>query len=118
MPIPGHLTGEPRCRAALDALGLAWPILRPGVPMPTVSAAAVSIGVAPELIAKTLDFVDPAGAIVVAIASELDRTDRRRLAEIAGAPRLRLADPAPSSRPPAILSAAWRQSATASPSER
>ena len=93
MLIPGHLTGEPRCRAALAALGLAWPFLRPGVPMPTVAAAATAIGVAPELIAKTVVFVDPAGAIVVAIASGLDRIDRRRLAEIVGTPGLRLADP-------------------------
>jgi Cys-tRNA(Pro) deacylase len=67
-------------------------ILAPGVPMPTVPAAAAAIGVGVEQILKTLLFDDRDGGFVVAIACGTGRVDRARLAAVSGSGKLRVAD--------------------------
>jgi Cys-tRNA(Pro)/Cys-tRNA(Cys) deacylase len=61
----------------------------PGVPTPTVSAAADALGVAPTSILKTLLFAGDDDAFVIAIANGKKRVSVNRLAEVAGitAPR-------------------------------
>ena len=66
-------------------------IVAPGVPMPTVTAAAAAIGVSESQILKTLLFADGAGGHVVAIANGVSKVDRTRLAALAGAPKLQVA---------------------------
>ncbi|MCA9879646.1 MAG: YbaK/EbsC family protein [Thermomicrobiales bacterium] len=85
---PSHLL------AYLDAHGVDYEIAAPGVPMPTVPAAAAAIGVATAQILKTLLFRDRAGDFVVAIACGVGRVDRERLAAVAGVDKLRVADAA------------------------
>lgn len=67
-------------------------VVAPGVPMPTVPAAAAAIGVGVEQILKTLLFDDRNGGFVVAIACGTVRVDRARLAAAAGSAKLRVAD--------------------------
>jgi Cys-tRNA(Pro)/Cys-tRNA(Cys) deacylase len=67
-------------------------IVAPGVPMPTVPAAAAALGVGVEQILKTLLFDDRDGGFVVAIACGTCRVDRARLAAASGARKLRVAD--------------------------
>ncbi len=65
----------------------------PGVPMPTVTAAAEAIGVHESAILKTLLFVGNDGQYVVAIASGTRRIDKARLSEATGIERPRPAQP-------------------------
>ena len=65
----------------------------PGVPMPTVLAAAVAMGAPPERILKTLLFTGDEGAYVIAIANGTSRIDRARLAKVANLTRPRAANP-------------------------
>ncbi|MFT4039152.1 MAG: YbaK/EbsC family protein [Thermomicrobiales bacterium] len=69
-------------------------IIAPGVPMPTVPAAAAAIGVLDSQILKTLLFTDGAGVFVVAVANGVSKVDRARLAKLAGTKKLRVADAA------------------------
>jgi prolyl-tRNA editing enzyme YbaK/EbsC (Cys-tRNA(Pro) deacylase) len=68
--------------------------LAPGVPMPTVPAAAAAIGVPEEQILKTVLFANRNGECVVAIASGVRRIDRVLLGAAAGVAALRVAPPA------------------------
>jgi Cys-tRNA(Pro) deacylase len=68
--------------------------MAPGVPMPTVLAAAAALGVSTELILKTLLFAGEQGAYVVAIANGTHRIDRNRLAQAAAIRRPHPANPA------------------------
>jgi Cys-tRNA(Pro) deacylase len=68
--------------------------LAPGVPMPTVIAAAVAIGVSEDRILKTLLFRDELGRYVVAIANGTGRVSPTRLAEASGLGLPRAASPA------------------------
>ena len=68
-------------------------IIRPGVPTPTVPAAAAALGVDESSILKSLLFLDPGGVAVLAIATGSSRVDRVRLAAVAGVERLKLAPP-------------------------
>ena len=77
----------------LKTLGLEAEIAAPGVPMPTVEAAAVAMRVAPERIFKSVLFQGADGTCVMAIACGLSRIDAKRLASLAGTGRLRLASP-------------------------
>ena len=61
--------------------------------MPTVTEAARAIGVAPELILKSLLFVTASGAAVLAIAAGTGKVNRSRLAAASGHTALSLADP-------------------------
>lgn len=76
----------------LERHALDYEIAAPGVPMPTVPAAAAAIGVGVEQILKTLLFHDRSGGYVVAIACGTGRVDRARLAAVAGCEKLRVAD--------------------------
>jgi Cys-tRNA(Pro) deacylase len=78
----------------LRALGVAAEIASPGVPMPTVSAAADAMGVAPGRILKSVLFQTRDGRCVMGIACGFARIDPKRLAVLAGLPRVRLAEPA------------------------
>jgi Cys-tRNA(Pro) deacylase len=72
---------------------LALEFLAPGVPMPTVPAAAAAIGVPEDQILKTLLFAGDDGAYVVAIANGTRRIERKRLEEVASVRTLRPANP-------------------------
>jgi Cys-tRNA(Pro) deacylase len=73
--------------------GVSFEIVAPGVPMPTVPAAAAAMGVEPERIFKSVLFQARDGRCVMAIACGLWRIDTSRLAELAGFSRVRLAPP-------------------------
>ncbi len=73
--------------------GIDHEFVAPGVPMPTVSAAAAALGVPEAAILKTLVFEAPDGSCVIAVASGPNRVDRRKLAAVVGVPRLVLASP-------------------------
>jgi len=77
----------------LARLGVQAEIATPGVPMPTVEAAASAMGVEPSRILKSILFQSAAGACVMAIASGRARVDAKRLAALAGLSRVRLAPP-------------------------
>lgn len=68
-------------------------ILSPGVPMPTVDAAAAALGVAPERIFKSILFAAADGRCAMAIACGKARVDATRLAALTGMGGLRLASP-------------------------
>jgi Cys-tRNA(Pro) deacylase len=73
--------------------GLDAEIVSPGVPMPTVDAAAAALGVAPERIFKSILFAAADGRCVMAIACGKTRVDTTRLAALTGMDGLRLASP-------------------------
>jgi Cys-tRNA(Pro) deacylase len=79
--------------AELRRLGIEAEIAAPGVPMPTVEAAAAAMGVEPSRILKSILFQSADGRCVMAIASGRARIDAKRLATLAGLPRVRLAPP-------------------------
>jgi Cys-tRNA(Pro) deacylase len=79
--------------AYLRGAGVDHEFVAPGAPMPTVSLAAAAIGVADDAILKTIVFQAPDGACVAAVASGTGRIDRRRLADAAGFPSLKMAPP-------------------------
>ena len=68
-------------------------IVAPGVPMPTVEAAAAAMGCAADRIFKSILFQDRGGACAMAIACGSWRVDARALAALTGRERLRLAPP-------------------------
>jgi prolyl-tRNA editing enzyme YbaK/EbsC (Cys-tRNA(Pro) deacylase) len=67
--------------------------IAPGVPMPTVPAAAAAIGAREEQILKTVLFGNKTGEYAIAIASGPRRIDRALLGEIVGVAGLRVASP-------------------------
>jgi Cys-tRNA(Pro)/Cys-tRNA(Cys) deacylase len=67
--------------------------LSPGVPTPTVSAAADAIGVAVTSILKTLLFASGSGSHVIAIANGKKRVSTARLSRVSGLEQLRPATP-------------------------
>lgn len=85
-------TAPPHLLAFLEEHGVDHEIVAPGVPMPTVPAAAAAMGVGVEQILKTLLFDDRNGGFVVAIARGTGRVDRARLAAVSGSGKLRVAD--------------------------
>ncbi len=85
-------TAPPHLLAFLAEHGVDHEIVAPGVPMPTVPAAAAAMGVGVEQILKTLLFDDRNGGFVVAIARGTGRVDRARLAAVSGSGKLRVAD--------------------------
>lgn len=84
---PAHLLTFLRDRQ-IDAT-----FIMPGVPMPSVRAAAAAIGEAEDEILKTLLFTAGDGAFVVAIANGTRRINSALLAEAADLTRLRTANP-------------------------
>ena len=79
--------------AWLRANGLDAEIAAPGVPMPTVDAAAAAMGCPPDHIFKSILFQAKDGRCVMAVACGKWRVDGPKLAEVAGTTRLRLAAP-------------------------
>jgi Cys-tRNA(Pro) deacylase len=86
--VPGHL------RDFLSRHEVAFEVLAPGVPMPTVPAAAAAIGVPEEQILKTVLFANRDGECVVAVANGVRRIDRALLGAATGVAGLRVAPPA------------------------
>jgi len=82
-----------RLLAYLRAHDVEAEIVAPGVPMPTVPAAAAAIGVREAQILKSLLFAGRDGCLVLAIACGPARISRERLARVAGLERPRLAHP-------------------------
>jgi Cys-tRNA(Pro)/Cys-tRNA(Cys) deacylase len=80
---PAHLL------AFLQKHSVDYELLAPGVPMPTVIAAAAAVGVSPELILKTLLFAGEDGSFVVAIANGTRRVSPRLLSAASGLARPR-----------------------------
>jgi len=76
----------------LSEHNLDFEFVAPGVPMPTVLAAAAALDVSAELILKTLLFVGD-DRYVVAIANGTHRIDRNRLAEVCAIRKPRPANP-------------------------
>ncbi|TMQ73683.1 MAG: YbaK/EbsC family protein [Candidatus Eisenbacteria bacterium] len=77
----------------LRARALDAEIVAPGVPMPTVDAAAAVLGVEPERIFKSILFSARDGRCVMAVACGKARVDVERLAALTGLAGLRLASP-------------------------
>lgn len=76
----------------LRALGHRARLIAPGLPMPTVRAAAAAIGVDPLQIVKSVLFVASDGTGVLAVVAGERRIDAQALQTAAGSARLRLAD--------------------------
>jgi Cys-tRNA(Pro)/Cys-tRNA(Cys) deacylase len=68
-------------------------IVSPGVPMPTVNAAAAVLGVPPGRIFKSVLFQARDGACAMAVACGNERVDTRALEKLTGLAGLRLASP-------------------------
>ena len=84
---PAHLL------AFLEKHFVDFEFLAPGVPMPTVLAAAAAIGVSPQSILKTLLFAGENGSYVVAIANGTRRVGPKLLSAASGIPQPRPARP-------------------------
>jgi Cys-tRNA(Pro) deacylase len=93
----GAAAGDAAAPEALDladfirAQGIDAEIVAPGAEMPTVEAAAATLGVPPERIFKSILFQAKDGACAMAIACGKARVDARRLEALTGLSRLRLA---------------------------
>jgi prolyl-tRNA editing enzyme YbaK/EbsC (Cys-tRNA(Pro) deacylase) len=92
MTHPGDLA-PPQLLAFLRRQEVDAEFLAPGVPMPTVIAAAAAIGVPEEQILKTILFSGDDGDYVVAIASGTRRVSRALLAAATGLSRPRASSP-------------------------
>jgi Cys-tRNA(Pro)/Cys-tRNA(Cys) deacylase len=79
----------PGLRMFLEEHGIDADFVAPGVPMPTVLAAAVALGVSPDLILKTLLFAGADGSYVIAIANGTSRVNPRLLSAVSGLERPR-----------------------------
>ena len=89
-----HAEGvPPQLLVFLIEHGIAADFVAPGVPMPTVLAAAAAIGVPETRILKTLLFTADDGAHVIAIANGVRRVSRALLAQASGLTRPRAASP-------------------------
>ena len=77
----------------IRAHGLDAELVSPGVPMPTVDAAAAVLDVPPERIFKSILFQARDGTCAMAIASGNARIDAKRLEALTGLAGLRLASP-------------------------
>jgi prolyl-tRNA editing enzyme YbaK/EbsC (Cys-tRNA(Pro) deacylase) len=80
---PAHLL------AFLEKHSVDFKFISPGVPVPTVLAAAAALGVSPDLILKTLLFTGEGGSYVIAIANGTRRVDPGLLSAVCGLDRLR-----------------------------
>ena len=90
---PSPLSAPAHLLAYLSTHRVDFELLEPGVPMPTVPAAATAIGVSPELILKTLLFVGEDASYVVAIANGSRRINPQLLSTASGIARPRPARP-------------------------
>jgi Cys-tRNA(Pro)/Cys-tRNA(Cys) deacylase len=83
----------PQLAAYLQRHPIDVEFVSPGVPTPTVSAAADSLGVPVTSILKTLVFTGDGETFVIAIANGKKRVSMTRLAEVAGLEQPRPATP-------------------------
>ncbi len=83
----------PQLAAYLQCHPIDVQFVSPGVPTPTVSAAAESLGVCVTSILKTLVFTGEAGSFVIVVANGKKRVSMVKLAEVAGLERPRPATP-------------------------
>ena len=77
----------------IRAQNLEAELIAPGVPMPTVDAAAAAMGVAPGQIFKSILFQAADGRCVLVIACGTGRVSLDRVTALTGLERLRLAKP-------------------------
>ena len=77
----------------LGAQGLEAEIVSPGVPMPTVDAAATAMGCSPDRIFKSILFHAPDGRCVLVVACGDTRVDVPKVEALTGLPGLKLARP-------------------------
>jgi prolyl-tRNA editing enzyme YbaK/EbsC (Cys-tRNA(Pro) deacylase) len=77
----------------IRARGFPAEIVEPGVPMPTVDAAAAAMGVAPERIFKSILFQAKDGRCVMVVACGNGRVDVKRIQGLTGLHGLKLAKP-------------------------
>lgn len=68
-------------------------LIQPGVPTPTVEAAASALGTEPDAIVKSILFVGKNDAAVLVIARGPARIDTKKVAALSGVKRPRLASP-------------------------
>jgi len=88
------MDGAPaRLLAFLEEHSVDFELLAPGVPMPTVLAAAAALGVSPEQILKTLLFAGEDGSYVVVVANGTRRVNPELLSTVSGIARPRPATP-------------------------
>lgn len=80
-----------RVAAFIAEHGLDAEIIGTPEAVPTVETAAMALGVEVDQIIKTLVFVDSQDRLVIAIACGTGKVDRRKLADVAGASKLKLA---------------------------
>jgi Cys-tRNA(Pro)/Cys-tRNA(Cys) deacylase len=85
--VPSHLA------TYLDRHAIDVQFLAPGVPTPTVSAAADALGVPVSSILKTLVFAGDDESFVIAVASGKKRVSVTRLTKASGVEQLRPATP-------------------------
>lgn len=79
--------------AYLEATGVQHNIVVPGVPMPTVQAAAKAISTEPAAIVKSLVWQAADGTLALVIASGAAKVDRKKLAAATGKTGWQLAPP-------------------------
>ncbi len=97
MTAPGPPSGSPAPSLSSDLAGfiqthqIEAELIDPGVPMPTVDAAAAAIGVRPDQIFKSILFQSIAGRCVLVVACGNVRVDTGRVAQLTGIHGLRLA---------------------------
>ncbi len=87
-------TGADRVLAYLAARGVQARLHRHAEQTPTVETAARVLGVPVDAIVKTRVYIDEEGRAVLAIARGTGRVDRKKVAALAGARKLRLASAA------------------------
>lgn len=85
--------GQQRLQEFLNTHAIDAEIIVPGSDTPTVPAAADALGVRPEQIVKSLVFSDRNNATVIAVVRGTAKVDRRKLSQIAGLRKPRLASP-------------------------
>ena len=91
---PGRGATEPLDLADfIRAQGIDAEIVSPGVPMPTVDAAAAALGVPPGRIFKSILFQAKDGRCAMAIACGKARVDVKKLETLTGLSGLKLASP-------------------------
>jgi Cys-tRNA(Pro) deacylase len=90
---PSDSAGQQRLQEFLNTHEIDAEIIVPGTDTPTVPAAADALGVRPEQIVKSLIFSDRNDATVVAVVRGTAKVDRRKLSQVAGLRKPRLASP-------------------------
>jgi prolyl-tRNA editing enzyme YbaK/EbsC (Cys-tRNA(Pro) deacylase) len=90
------VAGDPALRLAafVAGAGIDAEVLFPDGPTATVAEAAATLNVPPTRIVKSLLFASQGGDYLLVVACGEAKIDRKRLATLAGLPKLKLASPA------------------------